>query len=294
MKGVYRFYQDGALVGEVENLITTAGKTYVMKYLAGYVGSIARGMAIGLGATTATVADSSLAFEWNRVPILMTSADYANTAIVFRGQIPAALCGSIYEVGLWSLLDAGQIYGSRLLFTFDSASETWSAGTWQTTTDRIGVDNLRLAPATSGTLTSTIVGLSLDLSGYSALDEFRLAYNVNSAFVATAKVILYTDASNYFTYTITAPGAGYTLTAFHKSDCAITGAPSWANITSMAVQVTSTSGGSGSIDFDAFRMEDKDLNSEQYVFVSRAVPATPIVKLAGSPLDFEYSLDVTL
>jgi hypothetical protein len=143
-------------------------------------------------------------------------------------------------------------------------------------------------------LTSTKVGIALDLSGYSALDEFRLAYNVNSVFVATAKVILHTDDSNYFTYTITAPGAGYALTAFHKSDCTITGTPSWANITSVDVQVTSTSGGSGSIDFDGLRMEDKDLNSEQYVFVSRAVPATPIVKLAGSPLDFEYSLDVTL
>src|SRR5665647_3682267 len=90
MKGSYRFYQDGALVGEVENLITTAGKIYIMKYLAGYVQSIAQGLAIGLGATAATVADTSLAFEWSRVPILMTSADYANTAIIFRGQIPVS------------------------------------------------------------------------------------------------------------------------------------------------------------------------------------------------------------
>ena len=294
MKGAYRFYQDGALVGEVENLITTAGKIYIMKYLAGYVQSIAQGLAIGLGATAATVADTSLAFEWSRVPILMTSADYANTAIIFRGQIPADVCGSIYEMGLWSLQDAQQVYGSRLLFSFDSASEAWSAGTWQTSNDRIGVDSLRVQAAASGTLTSTIAAVALDLSGYSSLDEFRLAYYVNSTFVSTAKVILYTDASNYFTYTITTPAVGYTITPFHKNDFTITGTPSWANITLVDVQMTSTSGGVGSIDFDGLRIEDKDFNSEEYIFVSRAVPATPIVKLAGSPLDFEYSLSVGL
>lgn len=294
MKGTYRFYQEGELVGEAENLITTAGKSHIIKYLAGYVESISQGLAVGLGNTAAVVGDTSLAFEWTRVPIDLVSADHINTAIIFKGSIPNELSGSIYEMGLWSDFDSGNTYASRSILGFDSVSELWSTGTWSTTTQRIGIDNLRLAPALSTTQTSSLQSLFLDLSGYSNIDEFRLAYNVNSAFVSTAKIIFYTDVSNYYTYTITTPTAGYKITAFTKANCVTTGIPSWANITSIDVQVTSTAGGSGSIDFDGLRIEDKDLNSEIYVLVSRAVPASPIVKLPGLPLDFEYTLDVTL
>jgi hypothetical protein len=199
-------------------------------------------------------------------------------------------------MGLWSVMDDPQAYKTRLMYTFDSVSELWTQtqASWNSTNSRIGIDALRLAPATSATSLSSISNIYQDLSGYSNLDEIRLAYNVNTAFVSTVKLILYTDASNYFTYTITAPATGYTISAFHKSDFAITGVPAWNNITSAAVQVTSTGGGSGSVDFDGIRMEDKSGGSEEYFLVSRAVPTTPIVKLPGTPLDFEYILDVTM
>ena len=296
MRGTYRFYQDGVLVGETENLITTAGKSRIIKYLSGYVGSIAGVIAVGTGAITATVGDTSLAFEWYRTPIVLTSADYINSAVVFMGQIPALACGSIYEMGLWSAMDQGQKCRTRLLYTFDSLSESWTLtqAEWNTANGRIGIDALRLAPATSATSLSSVSGIFQDFSGYSDLDEFRLAYNVNTAFVATAKLILYTDISNYYTYTITTPTAGYKITSFHKADFVATGTPAWNNITSAAVQVTSTGGGSGSIDFDGLRIEDKGFNSEEYSLVSRAVPSSPIVKLAGMPLNFEYVLDVSM
>lgn len=294
MRGIYRFYQDGILVGEASNLITSAGKTHIIKYLAGYVGSIAQGIAVGAGSTPAVVGDTSLAFEWNRQPITVISADQVNTAVIFKGQIPSESSGSIYEVGLWSAIEPGKAYDSRLLLDFDSLLDVWSTGTWQTTTHRIGIDGLRLNPATNTTQTASLVALSLDLSGYSDLDEFRLAYTVNSAFVSTAKLVLHTDASNYFTYTVTGPSIGYKITPFSKSNCVVTGSPTWSSITSIDVVVTSTAGGSGSVDFDGLRIEDKSSSREDYVLVSRAVLGTPIVKAIGSPLEFEYSLDVSL
>ena len=294
MIGTYRFYQDGVLIRETNNLITAAGKIHIIKYLAGYVGSIAEGIAVGSGSTAAVVGDTSLAFEWSRQPIDVISTDQINTAIIFKGEIPAESSGKIYEVGLWSAVTPGKEYDSRLILDFDSAIDIWSTGTWEVTTNRIGANNLRLNPALSTTQTASLAALSLDLSGYSALDEFRLAYNVNSAFVATAKLILYTDASNYFTYTITTPTAGYKITPFTKANFVVTGAPTWNNITSIDVQVTSTAGGSGSVDFDGLRIEDKSSNPEEYVLVSRAVLGAPITKAIGAPLEFEYSLDVTL
>ena len=294
MKGTYRVLQDGIIISETENLITTAGKSHIIKYLAGYVGSIAKGIAVGVDNTAATVGDTNLGLEWMRFPVDLTTVDYLNTAIIFKGKIPSEYSGAIYEMGLWSAMYSGGIYDSRSLLTFDSAIDTWTAGVWATTTQRIGTNSLRLAPATSAVMTATLADTWYDLSGYSSLDEFRLAYSVNSAFVATAKLILYTDASNYYTYTITAPTAGYKITPFYKSNFVATGIPNWASITSMAVQVTSTSGGSGSIDFDGLRLEDMDTNSELFSLVSRAIPSVPVIKVAGMPLDFEYSLDVTL
>lgn len=294
MKGVYRFYQAGVLVGEAENLITTEGKRHIIKFLAKYVGNIAGGIAVGVGNTAANVADTSLEFETARVPVDLVSADYANTAIIFKGKLDANMAGTIYETGLWSEFDSGVVYGSKLLLDFNSTNDVWTTGTWTSTTQRIGADNLRLAPATSATVTSSLAGVFFDFSGYSNVDEFKLAYNVNTSFVATAKLVFHTDASNYFTYTITTPTTGYKITTFNKTNFTTTGTPSWGNIISVDVVVTSTGGGSGSVDFDGLRIEDRDLFSEQFVLVSRAVPVSPIVLTAGLVTEFEYLLDVTV
>lgn len=294
MRGTYRVYQNGKCIAEVENLITTVGKSHIMKYLAGYATSLAEGIAVGTGVTAAATANTALDFEWSRFSVDLVTADYLNTAIVFKGQIPAELSGSIYEIGLWSAIDSGALYDSRLILGFDSALDLWSSGTWQTTTNRIGINSLRLNPAVSATQTSSLVDMNLDLSGYSYVDEFRLAYMVNNAFVASVKVIFHTDASNYFTITAATPAAGYRITSFAKSAAVATGIPEWGTITSIDVQVTSTAGGSGQVDFDGLRIEDKDFNNEFYALISRAVPAAPIVKLLGLPLDFEYSLDISL
>lgn len=297
MRGVYKFYQNGVLVGETHNLITTAGKRYILKYLAGYVGSIAAALSVGLGDTAANVADTSLGFEWSRVPIDLVSADYVNTGIIFKGKIPAEGVGTIYEVGLWSRFDSGQPYDSRLLLMFDSVTEGWTLDTgvsWETGTARLGVDALRLAPAAGLTSTSPLDSVAWDFSGYSNTDEFIWTHNVNTAYVASTKIRFATGVSDYFEYTSTTPTAGRKMVKFTKGACATTGTPSWSDITSVSVIVTSTGGGVGSIDMDGLRIEDRDFNSEEYILVSRAVPASPITKAAGSPMDFEYRLEITV
>lgn len=294
MIGTYRFYENGELIGEVNNLITSAGKTQILKYLAGYGVSIGRGIAVGLGDTAAQLTDTSLKFEFSRSSVNLISADYADNSIVFKGTVGSDVVGTIYEVGLWSEYQSQDFFTSRTLLKFGSTEGSWDAGEWFSTSTRMGVDSMRLAPALSATIKSTLVGAYLDLSGYSDLDEFLLAYNVNSAFVANVKLYFYTDISNYYTQTITSPAAGYHIDNFSKPAFIATGTPNWSNITSVAVSVTSTAGGSGSVDFDALRIEDRDLNDERYVLVSRAVPSTPIIKTSGLEMEFEYVVGLAI
>lgn len=294
MRGTYRFYENGELVGEAHNLITTAGKKHFLQFLAGYVGVLVKGLSVGIGDAAATVNDASLQYEFNRAYVNLVSVDYANTAIVFKGTIAAGVTGTVYEAGLWSEYESSDFFRSKPLLDFSSVEGLWSSGTTIAGTSRIGIDSMRLAPAISATEMSTLSNIYLDLSGYSNLDEFALAYNVNSAFVSSIKLNLYTDATNYYTRTLAAPTAGYKISAFKKTDFIATGAPSWSNITSVSVSVTSTAGGSGSVDFDGLRVEDRDQNSEQIVLISRAVLPVPVVKSAGIDMDFEYLLDLTI
>ena len=294
MRGVYRFYQGGELIGESENIITTAGKTIIMQYLAGYIGKFADSMAVGLFNTAAAATDTLLYAEWERTPVLTVTPDYANTLLVFKGRLPEASSGWIYEAGLFSPNNIDNEYSSRVLVEFDSTKETWSAGTFTTGNVRLGADTLRMNPGASATLVANLSNIFLDLSGYSDVDEFRVAYNVANTNSTNVSVRFYTDASNYYSATVaTNPTTGYKVTTVAKSAFAATGTPSWANITMVGISVTSGAGGTSQIDFDMIRVDDKDSLSDNNVLISRTVP-TPVAKTAGLPLDIEYSLDITL
>lgn len=294
MRGVYRFYQGGRQIGEAENLITTDGKRLIQQYLAGYRGNIASQIAVGAFNTAANVADKELAFEWARTPILSTSPDYTNTLIVYKGRFEAVTAGIVYEAGLWSPDDTVGEYGSKMLLDFDSTNDVWTAGAFSTNVARIGIDSLRLSPTASTSTTAQRMDTNLDLSGYSNTDEFKLTYNVSSAFTSSVQLRFYVDASNYYTYTINTPTAGYKLQKFYKTDLVATGSPTYSGITYVGVIVTATAGGQTFVDFDGLRIEDKDSYTDTNILVSRAVPASPITMAAGIPMDIEYTLDVTL
>jgi len=294
MHGIYRFYQNGELVGEAKNLLTTNGKTAIMKYLAGYSGHFGRSIRLGIGATAAAVGDATMNFETAAIPVYLISPDYVNTALVFKGRMDDASAMVIYEAGLSTAIpDSTAANSSRLLLGFDSNIDVWSAGVW-TTTSRFGGDALRLAPATSTTVSANMQDVLMDLSGYSNADEFRLAYNSNNANTASVFVRLFTDASNYFTYTVASPGTGFQIKTFNKSNFVATGTPSWSNITQATVSVTAGAGGSAQVDFEGLRIDDRDTFADSDILVSRAVLGTPITKVPGLPLDIEYTLDLTL
>ena len=294
MRGTFRFYENGRLVGEQQNLITAAGKRAILSFLAGWQGNFASAIAVGSGQTAANTTDTGLELEWSRTPIIVISPDFINTTLVYKARLETMESGKIYEAGVVSDVAADANYRSRMITGFDSTIENWNAGAFTTSNARIGTEALRVTAATGVSTLARNLDTPIDLSGYSNIDKFAFAYNNGNISASNVLVRFYTDDSNYFTRTIAAPGAaGYKIEKFSKSDFVATGSPNWGNITSTAVGVTG-SGGTATIDFDMIRIDDKDTYVDNNVLVTRTVLGSPITKSPGLPLDIEYTLDITI
>lgn len=295
MNGIYRFYQNGVQIGESENLLTNVGKSAIIRYMAGYSGHFGRTIRLGIGSTAASASDTALEFESVAAPVTLITPDYANTLLVFKARLDDVAAGVFSEVGLSTALpDSNNYLGSRLIVGFDSGTDNYTVGTWNTSGVKIGIDNLRVTANASTTSTAVSSDVQVDLSGYSDLDDFKLAFTTNNANAASVFIRFYTDASNYFTYTGATPGTGFKTLTFKRSAFVATGSPSWSAITQVGVGATASAGGQVQVDFEGFRVDDKDTFTDTDILVSRSVLGSPITKIAGMPLDIEYTLDLTL
>lgn len=290
MTGKYRFIQDGKLIGEVENLLTTEGKFAILRYLAEQSQSIAGSIVIGVSTTAAAAADTLIGFEADRGDIVIVSPDYVNQAVVYKAVFPTVERVDIREIGLWTSRGAGSINGTVL--KFESSLEAWTVGTWDTATARMGDNGLSVAATASTTVTSVLDNLSMDITTMAANDTFALAYNVANAFTSAIKIRLMTDDTNYFEFNIATPTAGYKVTRFTKSQLTKTGTPT--TINKISVLNTATAGGTSTVIFDGLRTDSGDFSNPDALLLSHAVLGSPIVKPAGVPFEIEYVLDVTL
>lgn len=277
-------------------MITTSGKNFIKRYLAGQAGDVVGAIAVGVGDTAAALGDERLEFEFARTEVDVISYDFVNDKLIFKGTLPQIAAGEIREVALYtSEVDSGAgAQASRLISTFDSGTEDWSNATYTTSGVRLGADALLHSPSASGTSTSALTSLTMGFSDHSSSDEFVLAYNVGNANTANIKLRFKKDASNYYEYTITSPGTGYAITKFTKGSATVTGTPSWDAINEVEVSTTATGGGAASVFFDGLRIEDVDAVSVRYGLIARFIPVTPVVKQEGSYQDVEYALDVTV
>lgn len=292
MQGTYRFYQDGILIAEQKNLLTTQGKQAIMRYLAGNSGAIARSLAVGTGQVAASVGDVRLGFEVARAGVNVVSPDYISQTLVFKATLPQWDEYSIYEVGALTVSN-NETYG-KMLLTFDSETELWSAGTFQVDTSRIGADALRINAATSATTTSNLPDLFMDVSDYQDSAQFSLAFQPQDANLSSLKIRLKTDAANYFEYSLPTLTTGYKVLSWAKSAMTKVGAPVWDNITSADLVVVAKSTGATNVDFDGLRIDLTLIPNDDYALVSRTVLAAPVVKDALRQMDIEYALDVTV
>jgi hypothetical protein len=257
-------------------------------------------LAFGIGDKVEDVLDRKLQFEIGRADITVTAYDFVNNQLVFKAPLPDDLEGTVYEIALFSQETnslAGD-FGSVLLTSFDSDEEDWidptsgAASAFSTTNTRVGADSLRLVATASTTTRSVLEGVAFDFSGNTSADKFVLACNV-SANVSNVKLLLKTDNSNYYTITYT-PAAGYRFSGQSLGSAVPTGSPDWEDINMMEVQVTATSGGSATIDFDGIRIEDTDTPNPEYVMVSRELLSVPFVKDSGRIQAIEFAINVSV
>lgn len=277
-------------------MITTQGKTFIKRYLAGQSGTLAAALSVGIGNAAANLGDSRMQFEFARIPIVVTDYDFAADRLVFKGTLDEEIEGTIYEVGLWTdeVNSASANQESRLLTSFDSATEDWDIETFDTANTRIGIDSLKHTPAASAVSASLLTGITLDLVDFTSLDTFVLAYYVGNANTGSVKIRLRTDSANYYEFTVNAPTAGYKFASFQKGTATVVGTPSWADINEIEVRTTAAAGGAAAVQYDGLRIEDVDSIAPDYGLIARFVLATPTVKAEGTVQDFEYALPVTI
>lgn len=278
-------------------MITASGRTFFKRYLANQGTALAGALAIGVGSTAENLNDQALEFEYARVPIELTSYDFSTDRLVFKATLPSDVQGKVYEIGLWTDEVNPGINGSgasRILTTFDSATETWTNGTYDTTTVRIGDDSLKHTPAASATVESINATQNLDLGDYSNNDKFLIAYNCDNANTQTVAIRFYTDSSNYYSFSTSSPSAGYHVQSFTKGSATITGSPDWSDITQISVLTTAKSGGAASVEYDGIRIEDVDTISPTYGLIARKVLSSPVTIEGGIEMDIEYALAVTI
>lgn len=277
-------------------MITADGKTRIKQYLAGQGGTLAGSIAVGIGSTAENINDTRLQFEVERFNIDVIGYDFVDNAIIFKGVLPEDIAGKFYEASLWSA-DADPLasgYGSRIITTFDSETETWDIETMESAIARIGVDSLKHTPAASGSTTSIQTGIELDLSGYSSADLFTMAYNVENNNTSSLRFRFYTDSSNYYDLNLGAQTTGYKFTSVTKGSATTTGSPDWSHITQLGVTTTSGAGGASAVEFDGIRIEDVDTLNPEYGLLARKVLPTPYTKELGQAQEFEYALTVNL
>lgn len=292
MKGIYRFYQNGELVGSSENLITTEGKRLILRYLAGQAPDLGGAIGLGVGTTAASVADSRLTFEVDRATVTLKNADYNGNVVIFKTTIPQESIYKIYEACLWSTSSSVDTeFESRILSTFDLDVESWSNMSVDSSIARTSADSGRVDAGASATVSARLI-VETDLDGYSNNDSFLLAFQKVNANITDLSLVFENETGGSFklTKSITALPIGYNILAFNKGEFVPTGNISWDAITKFGVDVKAGVS-AGYVILDGIRVEDLDTVSLDHVMVSRSVLAAPLTKTAIAPMDIEYALE---
>lgn len=283
-------------------MITDEGKVYIKRFLAQQVPTIAQSIGFGIGNSAESSTSTRLDFEVGRADVNLVSYDFVNNKLIFKASVPEEFGGYIYEVGIFALstLGASAEFGSQVLTTFDSATELWvdatsgAAAAFSATNARVGDDALRHTPSASGSKTDALKDVTLDLSGYSSADRFILALNNTNSYTSSVNVKFLTDASNYYQVNFGSPSVGYNVLEVAKGSAAVTGTPSWDNITEVRVTTNASAGGSPTVDYDGIRIQDLDNIEEDDILVSREVLSTPFAKVEGMTQEVEFALSISI
>lgn len=322
ISGVFKFYQNGELIGEAQNTMTEVGRVLAIKTLMGAIPNFGTSLAVGTDSTAnptpvnGLIPNTRLGFKVASAKVIATNIDTEPNfdVILYKGKINDSLYYRIYEVGLFSdpLSSGSSGYKDELVLAFEesdnlesgnvylsddnyNSSTIFFANTKNTTYGdkfRIGRRAVVINANSSSPQISTTNSF-VGLDEYDDLDVVTLAFNCISS--ATVVVRFYTNES-YKEYSFSGT-AGYNVKSVNLAGAALPLVDSksnpnfdWSNITKITIHKSS----GGAVVLDGLKLEDVNLVDINRGLVSRAtLPSnTPIVKLANIPVDIEYSLRI--
>ena len=93
---------------EYKNLVVSTGKTFIASRMASNTDPVMSHMAIGNGAASATVSDTTLGTELGRVALAVTGGSPSSNTINFSANITAGIAtGAITEAGVFNDSSSG-------------------------------------------------------------------------------------------------------------------------------------------------------------------------------------------
>jgi hypothetical protein len=301
MTGSYKLYLDGELVVAENNLITTFGKSAVLRYLASSITSYAGSLAVGVSNKNPSVSDYVLDYELFRVPIAYRTANMTNSSVTFKGTAGGGISGTIYELGLFPSQnnELSGAFQTATVFTMDSGEAWQNVVLRDTTNSRVGSSAITMNATTGSSVYIYNSDIRLDISGYSATDVFKLAFNTFDV-NCTSVVIRFTNADGAeivgtfvpATHTAGNGVAQYQIVSLTKNQFSNQNA-NWANIIKAEV-ILYAGAGASQVSVDGLKVIDADNLNPEFGLVSRSVLATPTVKPSNQTLDIEYSLVVPI
>lgn len=318
ISGVYKFYQNGELVGEAENSMTEIGRILAVKTLMGAIPNFATSMGVGVSSdangakVNNLVPNYRLGLKVATCPVIGSNIDSTVTydALLFKGRITDPLYYKIHEVALFSdpLLSGSTGYKQELVLGFEPNDNFYNSvaglylndDAYTNTTYRLvgrtGTDSSfdtwfrvgRKALLLGGTQEIYTENSFTGLDQYDQTDEVTLGFYA-SAIGRTVTVKFYSGGgtSNFISFSFASTAIGYNTITRTISQGTVTGSFDWSNITRVGVSASAAT-----VVLDALRFENVNQLDTNRGMISRAVLPTAITKLANIPIDIEYTLRV--
>jgi hypothetical protein len=279
--GIYRIYEDGILVAQTENLITTLGKKEILGILAGKSPLISR-IGLGVGTTAAAVGDLALEFPLVDTPVEFVAPlfDGASSKIVYKSRLSEGVSGVINEIGCYNSTSTNSLMAD---FEPDSGGGVGLAGA--------GVEDIRVG-RTAPLLDS---GTPITTTNVFSPGDARLTDNIALAIKpvgATGGVVTVTltDTSGktaLYAYTV-ASNSNYQILKQPLSAWTIQAGFDWFSLQSATAARTS---GTNTYYVDGLATISTQRSG---VLISRAIYPSAVVKKLGVRLDIEYELGINL
>ena len=290
IRGSFKASINGVEVCRSDNIITTAGRLSLLRYLAGLTDFYAESIAIGVGSGAPTVDDKGLAIEVFRGNVDVTSIDFNDSEILFKATFPQGERYVIYELGLFP-----DSVGDRsfILFGFTGDDDWTGDYILELLENRFGDSGILVNADDTGTIITNTE--QLGLASTSLDDKFRLGFILHDDNCEEI-VITFTDVNGneieatYDPPAFTEDESQYCIIDVDKRD--FTGLTNdWSNIIKTEIEVVAKTAAETEIILDILKVIDSNIITGSEVIAKTLAP-TPIEKKEEDSLDIEYTLRV--